>query len=53
MAADIGVRVSIDGYSEFKKNIQDITQSQKTLKSELTAVSSAWDKNTSAEKKNA
>ena len=53
MAADIGVKVSIDGYSEFKKNIQDITQSQKTLKSEMTAVSSAWDKNTSAEKKNA
>lgn len=51
MAADIGVKVSIDGYQEFKKQIQDITQSQKTLKSEMQAVSSAWDKSTSAEKK--
>lgn len=51
MAADIGVRVSVEGYSEFKKNIQDITQQQKTLKSEMQAVSSAWDKSTSAEKK--
>ena len=53
MAADIGVRVSIDGYSKFKTEIQDITQQQKTLKSEMNAVTSAWDKNTSAEKKNA
>ena len=53
MAADIGVRVQVEGYSEFKKNIQDITQQQKTLKSEMNAVTSAWDKNTSAEKKNA
>lgn len=51
MAADIGVRVSVEGYSEFKRNIQDITQQQKTLKSEMQAVSSAWDKSTSAEKK--
>ena len=53
MAADIGVKIAVEGYNEFKKNIQDITQQQKTLKSEMTAVSSAWDKNTSAEKKNA
>lgn len=53
MAADIGVRVAIEGYQKFKTEIQDITQSQKTLKSEMAAVSSAWDKNTSAEKKNA
>lgn len=51
MAADIGVKVSVDGYSEFKRNIQDITQQQKTLKTEMQAVSSAWDKSTSAEKK--
>lgn len=51
MAADIGVRVSVEGYSEFKRNIQDITQQQKTLKTEMQAVSSAWDKSTSAEKK--
>lgn len=53
MAADIGVKVSVDGYNEFKRNITDITQQQKTLKSELTAVSSSWDKETSAQKKNA
>lgn len=51
MAADIGVKVSVDGYSEFKRNIQDITQQQKTLKTEMQAVSSAWNKSTSAEKK--
>lgn len=51
MAADIGVKVSVEGYSEFKRNIQDITQQQKTLKTEMQAVSSAWDKSTSAEKK--
>ena len=53
MAADIGVKVSVEGYSQFKNEIQQITQQQKTLKSEMQAVSSAWDKNTSAEKKNA
>lgn len=53
MAADIGVKVKIDGYAQFKSEISDITQQQKTLKSEMQAVSSAWDKNTSAEKKNA
>lgn len=49
MAADIGVKVKIDGYAQFKSEISDITQQQKTLKSEMQAVSSAWDKNTSAE----
>ena len=53
MAADIGVKVKIDGYAQFKSEISDITQQQKTLKSEMQAVSSAWDKNTSSEKKNA
>ena len=53
MAAEIGVRVKIDGYAEFKRQITEINQSQKTLKSEMNAVSSAWDKSTSAEKKNA
>lgn len=53
MAADIGVKVKIDGFSQFKSEMQQITQSQKTLKSEMQAVSSAWDKNTSAEQKNA
>lgn len=53
MAADIGVKIDIDGYQKFKTEIQDITQSQKTLKSEMAAVSSAWDKNTKAEEKNA
>ena len=53
MAADIGAKVKIDGYAQFKSEIQNITQQQKTLKSEMQAVSSAWDKNTSAEKKNA
>jgi phage-related minor tail protein len=52
MAVNIGPRIGIDGEAEYRKQIQDIIQTQKTLKSEMQAVSSAWDKSTSAEKKN-
>lgn len=51
MAVNIGPRIGIDGEKEYRKSINDIIQQQKTLKSEMSAVSSSWDKNTSAMKK--
>lgn len=51
MPANIGPKIGIDGEKEYRKQINDIIQTQKTLKSEMDAVSSAWDKSTSAEKK--
>lgn len=51
MAVNIGPRIGIEGEAEYRKSMQNIIQQQKTLKSEMEATSSAWDKNTSAEKK--
>lgn len=51
MAVNIGPKIGIDGEKEYRKSINDIIQQQKTLKSEMSAVSSSWDKNTSAMKK--
>ena len=53
MAVNIGPRIGIDGEKEYRKSINDIIQQQKTLKSEMSAVSSSWDKNTSAMKRKA
>lgn len=51
MAVNIGPKIGIDGEKEYRKSINDIIQQQKTLKSEMTAISSSWDKNTSNMKK--
>lgn len=51
MAVNIGPRIGIDGEKEYRDSINNIIQQQKTLKSEMQATTSAWDKNTSAEKK--
>lgn len=51
MAVNIGPKIGIDGEAQFRKEIKEIIQQQKTLKSEMDKVSSSWDKNTSAEKK--
>lgn len=53
MAVNIGPKIGIDGEREYRKSINDIIQQQKTLKSEMTAMSSAWDKDTSVMKKSA
>lgn len=45
MAYDIGPRIGIDGEAEFRKQIQSITTVQKTLATEMQAVTSAFDKN--------
>lgn len=51
MAVNIGPKIGIDGEKEYRDSINNIIQQQKTLKAEMQATSSGWDKNTSAMKK--
>lgn len=51
MAVNIGPKIGIDGEAQFRKEINNLIQQQKTLSSEMKAVTSAFDKNTSAEEK--
>lgn len=51
MAVNIGPRIGIDGEAEYRKQLNNIIQQQKTLKAEMTATTSAFDKNTSAQEK--
>lgn len=53
MAIDIGPRIGIDGEAEYRKQINEITQAQKALAAEMKATESAFDKNASAQSKNA
>lgn len=52
MAVDIGPRIGIQGEAEYRKQLQNIIQQQKTLKAEMQATSTAFDKNTTAQQKN-
>ena len=45
MAVNIGPRIGIDGEAEFRKQINNLIQQQKTLASEMKTVTSAFDKN--------
>lgn len=53
MPVNIGPRIGIEGEAEYRKTIQNIIQQQKTLKSEMQSMASAWDKDTAEQKKNA
>lgn len=53
MATNIGPRIGIDGEAEYRKEIQNIIQQQKTLKSEMEASVSAFNKDADSKKKNA
>lgn len=53
MAINIGPRIGIDGEAEYRKQIQNIIQQTKTLKSEYDKVTSATDKDSNSLKKNA
>lgn len=53
MANDIKTRITIDGEADYKKALTNITAKGKELQSELTALTSGFDKSTSAEEKNA
>ena len=45
MAVNIGPRIGIDGEAQFRKEINDLIQQQKTLASEMKVVTSSFDKN--------
>lgn len=45
MAVNIGPRIGIDGEAQFRKEINDLIQQQKTLSSEMKAVTSSFDAN--------
>ena len=49
MAVNIGPRIGIDGEAQFRKEISNLIQQQKTLASELKAVTSAFGKNDKSE----
>lgn len=51
MAYDIGPKIGIEGEAEFRKQINNLTQQQKTLATEMQAVTSAFDKNDTSENK--
>lgn len=53
MAVNIGPRIGIEGEAEYRKQINNITQAQKTLTAEMKQTESAFDKNASAQTKNA
>ena len=53
MPVNIGPKIGLEGEAEYRKSIQNIIQQQKTLKSEMQSMASAWDKDTNAQKKNA
>lgn len=45
MAYDIGLKIGIEGEAEYRKSIRDINTENKTLKTEMESVTSAFDKN--------
>lgn len=53
MAAQIGPKIGIDGYADYKKQIDKIVQQAKTLDSEMRVVKSSFDDETKSEEKNA
>lgn len=51
MAYDIGPKIGIDGEAEYRQQMNNIITQTKTLHAEMRAMSSAWDKDTSAKQK--
>lgn len=51
MAVNIGPKIGIDGESEFREQINNIVQSQKTLQSEMKAVTAEFDDNADSQQK--
>ncbi|VUZ27852.1 Uncharacterised protein [Acetobacterium wieringae] len=45
MVYDIGLKIGIEGEAEYRKSIRDINTENKTLKTEMESVTSAFDKN--------
>lgn len=53
MARNIGPKIGIDGEKEYRQQIMNIVQSQKTLNSEMKKTKASFDDDTSAKTKNA
>lgn len=53
MARDIGPRIGIDGEAQYRREINEIIQQAKTLDAEMKELTSSFDKEASAKKKNA
>ena len=53
MAVNIGPRIGIDGEAEYRKQIQGIIAETKTLKTEMSALTSSFDKDKKTLKENA
>lgn len=53
MATNIGPKIGIDGEAEYRRELNNIIQQAKTLDSEMKAVTSTFNKNTTAEERNA
>ena len=51
MAVNIGPRIGVEGEQQYRNQLQNIIQSTKTLKAELAATESSFNKNDSAMKK--
>ena len=51
MAVNIGPRIGIDGEAEYRKQLNNIIQQQKTLSAEMRATESAFDKNATAQER--
>lgn len=51
MAINIGPKIGIDGEAQYRKELSNIIQQQKTLQSEMNVVTSSFAKNTTAEEK--
>lgn len=51
MATNIGLKIGVEGEAEFRKSINGINDSFKTLKSEMAMVTSAFDKNDQSQQK--
>ena len=52
MPINIGPKIGIDGEAQYRKELSNIIQQQKTLQSEMNVVTSSFAKNTTAEEKN-
>lgn len=52
MATNIGPKIGIDGEAEYRAQINNIIQQQKTLNAEMQKATSVFDKDTSAKEKN-
>lgn len=48
MSVNIGPRIAVDGYSEYKKNMDNVVSQVKALQSEMKATATSWDNATKA-----